>query len=79
MAWDSDIDIGFDCLCLQERYGSGDVWEDKNHKEHKMSQMDKRYMQNCINYLLRKLKTEELLDCCKEYIEERIYTLESFL
>jgi hypothetical protein len=82
MSWadDNGIDAGYDlCLCEDEAYGNGALWQDHYGNSHQISKMETRYLRNCIAYLNRRAEDDSLSTCCLAYIYDRIADLENEL
>ena len=70
-----------ECYCQEQFYGTGNTWIGYDKTHYNINTMETRHIKNCIKMLRRKLIREEetLEDCCANYIESRISTLEEEL
>ena|GEM_PF-5674324 len=68
-----------ECLCEAKTYGDGGVWTTKDYQEIPICQMATSHLRNAIRYLLKRVTKyrDDLLECCEEYIWERIRALET--
>jgi hypothetical protein len=77
----SDIFEGYPvCICGEECFGSGKIWIDKNGKETPIKDLTTGHLDNIVKYLYKLQSEHEYeLDCCIEYLEERMGAIEKEL